>query len=401
MKILIINAGSSSIKFQLFEMDNESVIAKGNCEKIGLEGSFISYKAKDEEEKEFASMKNHTEALKVLLKKLSSGKLAVIKSFDEISAVGHRCVHGRWMYFDSEIITDELISNLEMMKDLSPLHASANIAGMVGCRQVMPNTPQVVVFDTAFHSTMPPIAYMYGIKYEDYEKYHVRKYGFHGTSHRYIMQETAKIMGKKPEELKIISCHIGNGSSITAIDHGKCVDTTMGFTPLEGLMMGTRTGDIDPTVLAFLGKRKGLNADEMVDYFNKQCGVLGISGKSSDMRDINKLIEEGDKKALLARDMLFYRISKYVGAMLNVLGGADAIVFTAGLGENQEDLREYVMDKLSYVGLKFDRKKNLTLPRGTVEELSTPDSTIKAYRIPTDEELLIARDTLKLSGLKK
>ena len=401
MKVLIINAGSSSIKFQLFEMDNESVIAKGNCEKIGLEGSFIGYKAKGGEEKEYVSMKNHTEALKVLLKKLSSGKLAVIKSFDEISAVGHRCVHGGWMYFDSEIITDELIANLEMMKDLSPLHATANIAGMVGCREVMPNTPQVVVFDTAFHSTMPPIAYMYGIKYEDYEKYHVRKYGFHGTSHRYIMQETAKVMGKKPEDLKIISCHIGNGSSITAIDHGKCVDTTMGFTPLEGVMMGTRTGDIDPTVLAFLGKRKGLNADQMVDYFNKECGVLGISGKSSDMRDINKLIEQGDKRAILARDILFYRISKYVGAMLNVLGGADAIVFTAGLGENQEDLREYVMDKLAYVGLKFDRKKNLTLPRGTIEELSTPDSIIKAYRIPTDEELLIARDTLKLSGLKK
>ena len=401
MKILIINAGSSSIKFQLFEMNDESVIAKGACEKIGLADSFIEYKAKGGKEVDQVSMPNHTEALKVVLNKLTTGDLAVIKSFDEIAAIGHRCVHGGWMYFESEIITDELITNLEKMKDLSPLHATANIAGMVGCREVMPNTPQVVVFDTAFHSTMPPVAYMYGIQYEDYEKYHVRKYGFHGTSHRYIMQETAKLMGKKPEELKIISCHIGNGSSITAIDHGKCVDTTMGFTPLEGLMMGTRTGDIDPTVVAYLGKKKGLSADEMINYFNKKCGVLGISGKSSDMRDINKLISEGDERALLARDMLFYRISKYVGAMLNVLGGADAIVFTAGLGENQEDLREYVLDKLAYMGVKFDRKKNLTLPRGTVEELTLPGSTIRAFRLPTDEELLIARDTLKLAGLKK
>ena len=401
MKVLIINAGSSSIKFQLFDMTDESVIAKGNCEKIGLKDSFITYKAKGGEETDKVLMKNHTDALKVLLNKLSVGKLSVIKSFDEISAVGHRCVHGGWMYFESEIITDELIANLEMMKEVSPLHATANIAGMVGCRKVMPKTPQVVVFDTAFHSTMPPEAYMYGIKYEDYKDYHVRKYGFHGTSHRYIMQETAKIMNKKPEELKIISCHIGNGSSITAIKNGKCVDTTMGFTPLEGVMMGTRTGDIDPTVVSYLGKKKGLNAEQMIDYFNKQCGVLGISGQSSDMRDNNKLDTEGDERAILARDMLFYRISKHVGAMLNVLGGADAIVFTAGLGENQEDLREYILDKLAYVGVKFDRKKNLNLPRGTVEELSVKGSSIRAFRIPTNEELLIARDTLKLAGLKK
>ena len=401
MKVLIINAGSSSIKFQLFEMDDESIIAKGNCQKIGLSDPFIEYKAKGKELVEKANMPNHTEALKVILEKLTKGDLAVIKSFDEISAVGHRCVHGGWMYFESEPLTKQLIQNLEEMKEVSPLHASANIAGMVGCLNVMPNTPQVVVFDTAFHSTMPPQAYMYGIKYEDYKKYHVRKYGFHGTSHRFISQEVAKAMGKKPEELKIISCHIGNGSSITAIKNGKCVDTTMGFTPLEGVMMGTRSGDIDPTVVSFLGKKKGLNAEQMVDYLNKECGVLGISGKSSDMRDINKLVEEKDERAILARDMLFYRIAKHVGAMLTVLNGVDAIVFTAGLGENQEDLREYVMDKLAYVGVKFDRKKNLTLPRGTVEELSTSDSTIRVFRIPTNEELLIARDTLKVSGLKK
>ncbi len=401
MKVLIINAGSSSIKFQLFEMENESVIAKGNCEKIGLPGSFISYKAKGDELVEAASMPNHTEALKVLLDKLTHGKLAVIKSFDEIAAVGHRCVHGGWLYFESELITDEVIKNLEETKEVSPLHASANIAGMVGCRNVMPNTPQVVVFDTAFHSTMPPEAYMYGIKYEDYKDYHVRKYGFHGTSHRFIMQETARVMGKKPEELKIISCHIGNGSSITAIKNGKCIDTTMGFTPLEGVMMGTRSGDIDPTVVSFLGKKKGLNAEEMVNYLNKQSGLLGISGKTNDMREINELVAQGDERAKLARDMMFYRIAKYVGAMLTVLNGADAIVFTAGVGENQEDLREYVMDKLAYVGVKFDRKKNATLPRGTIEELSTKDSAIKVFRIPTNEELLIARDTLKIAGLAK
>lgn len=399
MKILVINAGSSSIKFQLFEMEDESVIAKGTCHMIGEANPFIEYKAHGSEIVEHLPMKNHTQALEVVLDKLANSPLKVIDSFDEISGVGHRCVQGGWMYSESVLITDEVIENLKQTKDISPLHAEANIAGMLGCKKVMPNTPQVVVFDTAFHASMPEKAYMYGIKYEDYEKYHIRKYGFHGTSHRYILSETARIMGKKPEDIKLISCHIGNGSSITAIKDGKSVDTTMGFTPLEGLMMGTRSGDIDPTVVSFLAEKKGMTAGEVVNYLNKQSGLLGISGKASDMRDLHVLMDKNDERAKLAAEMLCYRASKHVGAMLSVLGGADAIVFTAGVGENDEYVREYIMDSLAYVGVEFDREKNLNLPRGTVEKLSTANSKIAVYRIPTNEELLIARDTLQVAKL--
>ncbi len=400
MKILIINAGSSSIKFQLFEMKDESVIAKGCCQMIGLSDPFIEYKAKGQEIVRHVPMKDHTQAMNEILDMLTKSELKVIKSFDEISAVGHRCVQGGWFYSESVLITDEVIKNLKKTKEISPLHAEANIGGMLACRKVMPKTPQVVVFDTAFHATMPPKAYMYAIDYKDYEKYHIKKYGAHGTSHRYILGETARLMGKKPEELKIISCHIGNGSSITAIKDGKSIDTTMGFTPLEGLMMGTRSGDIDPTVVSFLAQKKGMQANEVVEYLNKKCGVLGVSGVSSDMRELNAAIKKGNKRASLALDMLCYRITKYIGAMLAVLGGADAIVFTAGVGENQEDLRERVMDNLAWAGVKFDRKKNLNLPRGTAEELSTKGSKIKVFRIPTNEELLIARDTKRVAKLK-
>ncbi len=399
MKILIINAGSSSIKFQLFEMENEKVIAKGACQMIGLADPFIEFKANGREIIKHLPMKDHTQALEAVLDTLLNSELAVIKSFDEISAVGHRCVQGGWLYSESVLITDEVIENLKKTKDISPLHAEANIAGMVGCRKVMPNTPQVVVFDTAFHSTMPEKAFMYGIKYEDYENFHVRKYGFHGTSHRYILGETAKIMGKDPKDIKIVSCHIGNGSSITAISGGKSIDTSMGFTPLEGVMMGTRSGDIDPTVVAFLADKKNKTASQIIDYLNKESGVMGISGVSSDMRELNDAIQKGNERAKLALDMMCYRITKHVGAMLTVLNGADAIVFTAGIGENQEDLREKVLDSLSFVGVKFDREKNNHLPRGTVEEISTPDSKIKVYRIPTNEELLIARDTVEVAKL--
>lgn len=400
MKILIINAGSSSIKFQLFEMKDESVIAKGTCQMIGLADPFIEYKAKGKEIVKHLPMKDHTQALQVVLDMLSKSELKVVDSFDEISAVGHRCVQGGWLYSESVLITDEVIENLKQTKDISPLHAEANIAGMVGCRKVMPNTPQVVVFDTAFHSTMPEKAFMYGIKYEDCQKYHIRKYGFHGTSHRFILGETAKVLGKNPKDIKIISCHIGNGSSITAIKDGKSIDTTMGFTPLEGVMMGSRSGDIDPTVVSFLATKKNKSAGEIVNYLNKEGGVLGISGVSSDMRELGNAIKQGNERAKLAFDMYCYRIVKHVGAMLAVLGGADAIVFTAGVGENDEAVREEILKNLAYAGVDFDVEKNRNLLRGTIEELSTAKSKIKVYRIPTNEELLIARDTKQIAKLK-
>ncbi len=396
MKILVVNAGSSSLKYQLMDMKGEKVIAKGNCEKIGLKGSFVSYKANGQSTQVDVVLKNHTDALAQVLKLLTDEKNGVVKSLEEISAVGHRVVQGGWMFDKSVLVDKKVIKSLESMKDLSPLHAAANLAGINGCLEVMPKTPQVLVFDTSFHATMPAKAYMYGIKYEDYEKYHVRRYGFHGTSHRFIMGETAKVLGKPASKLKIISVHVGNGSSITAIDHGKCVDTTMGLTPLEGLMMGTRSGDLDPTVVAYLANKKKKSADEIITYLNKECGVLGITGFSSDMREVNPAAEKGNERAILAKEMLFYRVKKYIGAYFAVLGGADAIVFTGGIGENQEDLRVEALKGLEGLGIEINVKKNNSLPRGTIEEISTKKSKVKVFRIPTDEELLIARDTRDL-----
>lgn len=396
MKILVINAGSSSLKFQLFDMDNEKVIAKGNCEKIGLAGSFISYKTTGDKKEVTADMPDHNVAVKKVFDVLTDKSEGVIKSVSEIDAVGHRFVQGGWLFDRSVIIDDEAVKKLDQLTDLSPLHAHANMAGYKGCVTLMPNTPQVAVFDTSFHATMPAKAYMYGIKYEDYEKYHVRKYGFHGTSHRYVLAETAKLLGKKPEEVNIITVHLGNGSSITAIKNGKSVDTTMGLTPLEGLIMGTRSGDLDPTVVSYLGNKKGMTADEVVSYLNKQCGILGVSGVSSDMRELNSAIEQGNARARLALDMLIYRVKKFIGSYMAVLGRVDAITFTGGIGENQEDLREGSLEDMEIYGIEIDKEKNNHLPRGTTEEISTPNSKVKVYRIPTDEELLIARDTKAL-----
>ena len=396
MKILVINAGSSSLKFQLFDMDNEKVIAKGNCEKIGLAGSFISYKTTGDKKEVMADMPDHNVAVKKVFDVLTDKSEGVIKSVSEIDAVGHRFVQGGWLFDRSVIIDDEAVKKLDQLTDLSPLHAHANMAGYKGCVALMPNTPQVAVFDTSFHATMPAKAYMYGIKYEDYEKYHVRKYGFHGTSHRYVLAETAKLLGKKPEEVNIITVHLGNGSSITAIKNGKSVDTTMGLTPLEGLIMGTRSGDLDPTVVSYLGNKKGMTADEVVSYLNKQCGILGVSGVSSDMRELNSAIEQGNARARLALDMLIYRVKKFIGSYMAVLGRVDAITFTGGIGENQEDLREGSLEDMEIYGIEIDKEKNNHLPRGTTEEISTPNSKVKVYRIPTDEELLIARDTKAL-----
>ena len=396
MKILVVNAGSSSLKFQLFDMDNESVIAKGNCEKIGLEGSFIGYKTKGDKKEVQVKMPDHKVAMENVFKLLTDKNEGVIKDVSEIDAVGHRFVQGGWLFSQSTLMTDKTVELLDQVSDLSPLHAHANMAGYKGCVALMPNTPQVAVFDTSFHATMSPKAYMYGIKYEDYEQYHVRKYGFHGTSHRYVLGQTAKLLGKKPEEINIITVHLGNGSSITAIKNGQSVDTTMGLTPLEGLIMGTRSGDIDPTVVSFLGHKKNMDADQMVNYLNKQCGILGVSGVSSDMRELNSAIEQGNSRARLALDMLIYRVKKYIGSYMAVLGKVDAIVFTGGIGENQEDLREGSLKDMENYGIVIDVEKNNHLPRGTVEEISAKNSKVKVFRIPTDEELLIARDTMSL-----
>ncbi len=396
MKILVINAGSSSLKFQLFDMTNESVIAKGNCEKIGLDGSFIGYKTTGDKKEVKVSLPNHTVAIAKVFEVLTDKNEGVIKSVDEISAVGHRFVQGGWLFDKSCLIDEKALSDLEKLTDLSPLHAKANMAGVKGCLNVMKNTPQVAVFDTSFHASMPAKAYMYGIKYEDYEKYHVRRYGFHGTSHRYVTGEVASLLGKKPEDIKVITVHIGNGSSITAVEHGKSVDTTMGLTPLEGLVMGTRSGDLDPSVVSYLAEKKGMSATQVVNYLNKECGILGVSGVSSDMREINSAIKEGNARARLALDMLIYKVKKYIGSYLAVLGGADAIVFTGGIGENQEDLREEALEGMEYCGIEIDKEKNNNLPRGTTEEISTKNSKIRVFRIPTDEEKLIARDTMAL-----
>ena len=396
MKILVINAGSSSLKFQLFDMDNEKVIAKGNCEKIGLENSFIGYKTTGDKKEIFVDLPNHTVAVEKVFDILIN-KEQVIKDLSEIDAIGHRFVQGGWIFDRSVVIDDNFVKEVESkLYDISPLHAPANLAGYKGCYALMPNTPQVAVFDTSFHATMPAKAYMYGIKYEDYEKYHVRKYGAHGTSHRYVMKETAKLLGKDEKDLKMITVHLGNGSSITAIDHGKSVDTTMGLTPLEGLIMGTRSGDLDPAVVSYLADKKNMTADEVVNYLNKQCGILGVSGVSSDMRELNSAIVAGNERARLALDMLIYRVKKYIGAYIAVLGGVDAIVFTGGIGENQEDLREESLDNMECFGIEIDKEKNNNLPRGTAEEISTKNSKVKVFRVPTDEELLIARDTIEL-----
>ncbi len=396
MKILVINAGSSSLKFQLFDMENEKVIAKGNCEKIGLEGSFVGYKTTGEKKEKVIKIPDHKVAVKAVFDILTDKEEGVIKDLSEIDAVGHRFVQGGWLFDKSVLIDDSVVEKLNQLTDLSPVHAHANMAGYLGCHELMPNTPQAVIFDTTFHATMPAKAYMYGIKYEDYEKYHVRKYGFHGTSHRYVLGETAKLLGKEPKDINIITVHLGNGSSITAIKNGQSVDTTMGLTPLEGLIMGTRSGDLDPTVVSYLGEKKGMSASEVVNYLNKQCGILGVSGVSSDMRELNTAIEQGNKRARLALDMLIYRVKKFIGSYMAVLGRVDAIVFTGGIGENQEDLREGALEDMENFGIKIDVEKNNHLPRGTVEEISTSDSKVRVFRIPTDEELLIARDTKAL-----
>ncbi len=395
MNILVINCGSSSLKFQLIDSDSENVLAKGLCERIGIDGSRIVYQpAGGEKETTEAPMPTHTEAIKLVLDSLIDANKGVIKSLDEIGAVGHRVVHGGEKFAKSTLITDEVIKAIEECNDLAPLHNPANIIGINACKELMPNTPMVAVFDTAFHQTMPEEAYIYGIPYEYYEKYKVRRYGFHGTSHSFVSKRAAEMLGKPYDSLKTIVCHLGNGASICAVDHGKSVETSMGMTPLEGLIMGTRSGDIDPAIVEFIAKKENKTVEEVLKILNKESGVLGISGFTSDFRDIEEGIEKGNKRAKLAMDVFAHRVVRYVGAYIAQMNGVDAIVFTAGLGENDKTIREMVCSHLEFLGVKLDDAQNSK--RGEDLIVSTDDSKVKVLVIPTNEELMIARDTLAL-----
>ncbi len=395
MKIFVVNCGSSSIKYQLIDMQDESVIAKGLVERIGIEGSCLTHTPAGKDKVKLESViPDHVDGIKKVLAALVDPNYGVIKSTDEIDAVGHRVVHGGEIFSESVVITEEILKQIEGLSDMAPLHQPPNVAGIRACQKVMPNTPQVAVFDTAFHQTMPQTAYMFGVKYEEYEKYGIRKYGFHGTSHRYVSACAAEMLGKDIKDTKIITCHLGNGSSITAVDGGKSVDTSMGFTPLDGVLMGTRTGSIDPAVVPILMSKKGLDAAGMDKYMNKECGVLGISGVSSDFRDLEAAAEEGNKKAQLALDMFCYQVKRYIGAYAAAMGGVDAIVFTAGVGENDIGTRAKVCSGLEFLGVKLDAERNNV--RGKATEISAADSKVKVFLIPTNEELVIARDTNRL-----
>ena len=396
MKVLVINAGSSSLKYQLFDMENESVIAKGGVERIGLDGSFLKHKVNGEETLIEKNLPSHEEAIQLVLATLTDEKVGVIKSMDEIGAVGHRVVHGGDKFAGSVKITDEVIAEMQSLIDLAPLHNPANLQGIAACQAVMPNTPMVGVFDTAFHQTMPASSYIYGIPYEDYENFKVRRYGFHGSSHKFVSARCAEILGKKPEEINIVSCHLGNGSSIAAVKGGKCFDTTMGLTPIEGLPMGTRCGNIDPAIIKFLMAKHNMTIDEIDAYLNKKSGMLGVSGVSSDFRDLSAAAKEGNKRAQLALDIFTYNVKKFIGAYAAAMGGVDAIVFTAGVGENDTYVRECSVEGLEFLGVKLDKELNATI-RGKEQIVSTDDSTVKIVVIPTNEELVIARDTQELS----
>lgn len=398
MKILVLNAGSSSLKYQLIDIKTETVLAKGVCERIGIEGSILKHKATGQEEVIIKKdMPTHTEAISLVLDTLVSEQYGVIKSMDEISAVGHRVLHSGEDFKGSVLIDDEVIRICEKNIKLGPLHMPANVMGIKACRKVMPNTPMVAVFDTAFHSTMPEYAYMYAIPYEDYQAYKVRRYGFHGTSHKYVSGEAARFLGKDINELKIITCHLGNGSSIAAVCGGKCIDTSMGFTPLEGLPMGTRSGDIDPAAIEYLMHKKGFDISEALDYLNKKSGVLGISGVSSDFRDLVAAANEGNGRAALAIDIFAYRIKKYIGAYAAAMNGFDCLVFTAGIGENTVEVREKVLTGMEFFGIIADMEKNSEKNNGKIRDITAPGGRVKILIIPTNEELVIARETYELA----
>ena len=395
MKVLVVNAGSSSLKYQLFDTATESVLAKGICERIGIDGRIEHRKGESGEKiKAEIPMPDHAVATEIVIQYLTDPETGVISSMNEIEAVGHRVVHGGPYFFESVLLNDEVLAKLELCRDFAPLHTGAHIMGIKGCLAVMPDKPQVLVFDTAFHQTMPEQAYMYGISYDMYEKYHIRRYGAHGTSHRYVSREMAKLLDKPLEETKIITCHIGNGSSITAVKGGKCIDTSMGLTPLEGVLMGTRCGSMDPAVVTFIMEREGYTPAQMEEYMNKKCGFLGISGISSDSRDIEAAILKGDKRAYLAASTLAYQVKRYIGAYTAAMNGLDAIVWTAGMGENNPELRDRACTDMEYFGIKINRELNaVTHHQPNTVEISTPDSKVKVYVLPTNEELMIASDT--------
>lgn len=396
MKILVINSGSSSLKYKLFNMKKESVVAKGLIQRIGIEGSYLEYEnGNDEEIVIDKEIPNHKVGIELLIETLLSKDHGVLNDMDEIGAVGHRIVHGGETFSKSTLLDDEAIKKLEKVADLAPLHNPPNIMGIKVCKELMPDKPQVGVFDTAFHQTMPEKAYIYALPYEFYEKHGVRRYGFHGTSHAYVAERAAKMIGKPLSELKIVTCHLGNGASAAAVKNGKSVDTSMGLTPLEGLVMGTRCGDIDPAIIPFVMDKENISASEMDDILNKESGLLGVSGVSSDSRDIEKAAAAGNHQAEIASDLFDYRVKKYIGAYTAVMGGVDAIVFTAGIGENSSDTRAGILNGLEYLGVELDEKANQA--RGEEVFISTDDSKVKAMVIPTDEELVIAQDTLEIT----
>ena len=395
MKVLVLNCGSSSLKYQLIDMETEGVLAKGLCERIGIEGSRLKHQPEGKDAVIFDDyQESHAVSVKMVLDALTHPEYGVVKSMKEINAVGHRVVHGGEYFASSVIITDEVKEALEKCCDLAPLHNPANLIGIAACEEIMPGVPQVGVFDTAFHQTMPERAYLYALPYEYYEKYKVRRYGFHGTSHRFVSEEVCKMMDRPYDQTKVITCHLGNGGSVCAVRNGKSIDTTMGFTPLEGLVMGTRAGDVDVAAVTYLMKKEGLTADEMDNILNKKSGVLGLSGVSSDFRDIEEAAEAGNDRAEIALDVFAYKVAKRIGAYASAMNGVDAIVFTAGLGENSGATRRAICDYLGWMGVHIDSYNNSL--RGKAIEISATDSRVRVFVIPTNEELVIARDTKEL-----
>ena len=398
MKVLVLNCGSSSLKYQLIDMENEEVLCKGLVERIGIDGSILKHEKEGLDGKHVVEqpMKDHKDAIGHVLNAVVDPTVGAVKEMKEIDAVGHRIVHGGEKFASSAVLTDEVIAAIKDCSDLAPLHNPANLMGVEACKAILPDVPMVGVFDTAFHQTMPEKSFMYGLPHELYKKHGVRRYGFHGTSHLYVSQKAAEMLGKKPEDLKIITCHLGNGASITAVDGGKSVDTSMGLTPLEGLIMGTRCGDIDPAIIPFVMKKEGLDADGVDKLMNKESGVYGMTGISSDFRDIEDAAAEGNQLAINALNAYAQRVKKYIGAYAAEMNGVDAIVFTAGLGENGIGMREMICADMDFMGIKLDPEKNDV--RGKDRVISSDDSRVKVLLIPTNEELMIARDTLRLSN---
>ena len=395
MKVLVINAGSSSLKYQLFEMDTEEVLAKGLCERIGIDGRLVHEVEGKDKNKFDIPMNDHSDAIKAVIEMLTDTIYGVISDIKEIGAVGHRVVHGGEFFTDSVLITDEVIKAIEDCVPLAPLHNPPNLVGIDAVTKVLgEDVPQIAVFDTAFHQTMPATNFMYSIPYEYYEKYHIRKYGFHGTSHKYVSQQAADMLGKPIEQTKLITCHLGNGASIAAIMNGKSVDTSMGFTPLDGLPMGTRSGSIDPGIISFICERENISADEVISILNKRSGVLGISGVSSDFRDLETAAEEGDSRAMLATSVFVSNVKKIIGGYITAMGGVDAIIFTAGVGENDKRVREAVCNNMQFFGIEIDNRRNDI--RGIKTDISSDYARVKTFVIPTNEELVIARDTKRL-----